>query len=310
VYLSAPEAASFQSRVADFYRSRGYVVHESARVRGASESVWAVQMVAEGPLGALLISFGDAAGVDGPEIGRVKAMAKDIGATPTIAAPEMSAELRRLAAQYGVVVVDDTALEDPMPNLPAPVAAAALDDPLRRALEEHPWPASGRSNPADLRGDLKARDVDDMMTDLRQAGAFSPPRRAPVAPVAPATPVASPQVVAPPSAAPASPHGGAPPSTAKKFGWLGVQQMAAALQPPAPLATPGSAPTDVMTAPAAQPVSILEQDATLEARNATLGERAMDAASAITARPRIRWTVILATLGAILLFFAIRWFAA
>ncbi|HUR61341.1 MAG TPA: hypothetical protein VM286_03125 [Candidatus Thermoplasmatota archaeon] len=133
----------FRSRVADFYRARGYEVREGVKVRGASQNVYHLDMVAEGPLGALLVSFGDAAGVDAAEVSRVRTVARDIGATPVVASATASADLRRLAAQLAVVVLEESALDDPAPRLPGP----ALADPAGKDLAAHPWPASGRAGP-------------------------------------------------------------------------------------------------------------------------------------------------------------------
>jgi len=133
----------FRTRVADFYRARGYEVREGVKVRGASQNVYTLDLVAEGPLGALLVSFGDAVGVDAAEVARVRTLARDIGATPVIAAPTATAELRRLAAQLTVVVLEESALDEPAPRLPGP----ALADPTSKDLAAHPWPDSGRTAP-------------------------------------------------------------------------------------------------------------------------------------------------------------------
>jgi hypothetical protein len=134
----------FKPRVADFYRARGYEVREGVKVRGASQMVYTLDMVAEGPLGALLVSFGDAAGVDAAEIARVRTLARDIGATPVIATPSASAEVRRLAAQLTVVLLEEESLDDPAPRPLGP----ALSDPVGKDLAAHPWPESGRTGPA------------------------------------------------------------------------------------------------------------------------------------------------------------------
>ncbi|HEX2065394.1 MAG TPA: hypothetical protein VHI93_01140, partial [Candidatus Thermoplasmatota archaeon] len=110
----------FRSRVADFYRSRGYEVREGVKVRGASGTVYALDLVAEGPLGALLVSFGDAAGVDAAEVARVRTLARDIGATPVIATPTATPDLRRSAAQLTVVLLEEASLDSPAPRLPGP----------------------------------------------------------------------------------------------------------------------------------------------------------------------------------------------
>lgn len=131
----------FRSRVGEFYRSRGYEVREGIKVRGASQAVYTLEMVAEGPLGALLVSFGDAAGVDSAEVARVRTIARDIGATPVLATPHADADLRRVAAQLTVVLLEEASLDTPAPKLPGP----ALANPLEKDLAAHPWPDSGRA---------------------------------------------------------------------------------------------------------------------------------------------------------------------
>jgi hypothetical protein len=154
----------FEARVAEFYRSKGYEVHEKPKVRGASENVYAVPMVANGPMGALLVSFGDAGGIDGHEIGRARTMARDIGATPVIAVPSLAPDLRRLAAQMGVVILDESTVAEPGP-LPKELPGVQAD-PMRRDLDAHPWPASGRAFSFGGPGVASARDVDELIADL------------------------------------------------------------------------------------------------------------------------------------------------
>lgn len=139
--LETAASTDFRSRVADFYRSRGYQVRENCRVRGESERVYAVDMVSQGPLGNLLVSFGDAGGVDPMELGRVRQIAKDIGATPVMAAPELDYDMRQLAAQMAVVVVDEATLRAPGDGVPMIGQRRKSEDFL-----EHPWPKSGRAD--------------------------------------------------------------------------------------------------------------------------------------------------------------------
>ncbi|MEA3191110.1 MAG: hypothetical protein QOD77_1692 [Thermoplasmata archaeon] len=262
------ETAPFRSRVADFYRGKGYQVRENARVRGASENVYAVDMVATGPLGALLVSFGDAAGVDGPELGRVRKLARDIGATPVIAAPELQPELRRMAAQFGVVVVDDVALVEPnpIPNVGGPTLGA---DSAARDLEAHPWPASGRARP----------DVD-------------PPVPEPVA-----EPVSLWRNPAP-----------APAAAAPRFSWLQpaapeVEPVADAAPTPLTSAVLGRAPVPIE---GALDEAAVEHEAVLVARRPTLGERVEEfARDNADTRSLLKFSIG-ALVGAGLLFLAIR----
>ncbi|MHB8634273.1 MAG: hypothetical protein ACYDBQ_09980 [Thermoplasmatota archaeon] len=137
----------FRSDVAEHYRSKGYAVHENVRVRGASGNVYVVDMVCEGPLGNLLISFGDAAGVDGPEMGSVRRIARDLGMTPVLAAEEFSSEFRHRGLQSGVVLLD----AEMHPSQGASTAAAWPAPPRldRTDLDAHPWPASGRAREED-----------------------------------------------------------------------------------------------------------------------------------------------------------------
>jgi hypothetical protein len=200
--------------VAEFYRARGYEVREGVKVRGASQNVYTLEMVAEGPLGALLVSFGDAAGVDAAEVGRVRTLARDIGATPVIATPAASADLRRVAAQLTVVVLEESSLDYPAPRLPGP----AVGDPLGKDLAAHPWPDSGRSGPAEQPGRL---------VEVEQVVQAEPTPAAWHAPPAPAAP---------------------PASSSGRFGWLDAKDAPptgprAPLPPPKPIEMEGTVET-------------------------------------------------------------------
>lgn len=142
----------FRARVAEHYRSKGYEVHEGARVRGTSGNVYVLDLVCQGPLGNLLVSFGDAGGVDAPEMGAVRRIAKDLGMTPVLAAESFTAEFRHHALQNGVVLIDDTfhpssgsATAEELEKVAWP-GFGGLD---RREFAAHPWPASGRAHPVD-----------------------------------------------------------------------------------------------------------------------------------------------------------------
>src|SRR5687768_3710595 len=100
-------------------------------------------MVCDGPLGAILVSFGDAGGMDAAEVGRARVLARDIGASPVIAAPDFDPEVTRVAAQMGVALLDATAAAGILPpptvekvEMPDRVTPRSLDDDLRA----HPWP--------------------------------------------------------------------------------------------------------------------------------------------------------------------------
>ncbi|MHB1262273.1 MAG: hypothetical protein ACYC2H_11225 [Thermoplasmatota archaeon] len=141
--------------VAAYYRGKGYVVRDGARVAGPSGQEHKVPLLAEGPLGSLAVFFGDFGGVDGPEMGGARKVAREIGATPVLAADEFSNADRQLAAKLGVVLIDAATLSGegtPTPPglgadtgrawpglAPLPTRRARQDEP-----EPHPWPASGR----------------------------------------------------------------------------------------------------------------------------------------------------------------------
>lgn len=117
--------------VAAHYRERGYTIRERVQVRGGSGAVHSVDMVAMGPLGNLVIALEDAGGFEGPEMQSVRRIAKDIGATPVVAARRIPDGLRRRAAESGVVLLDAS----DMPSLePEPVLQAPDEDPYP------PWP--------------------------------------------------------------------------------------------------------------------------------------------------------------------------
>ena len=96
--------------VAAFYQAKGYTVREGVRVPGLSGNEHKVPLLAEGSLGSLAIFFGDFGGVDGPEMGGARKVAREIGATPVLAADEFSNQDRQLAARLGVVLVDAATL--------------------------------------------------------------------------------------------------------------------------------------------------------------------------------------------------------
>lgn len=101
----------FRDAVAEHYRSKGYRLHEHVKVRGKSGAVHACDMVAQGPLGNLIISFGDDMPFEAAEIGAVRRAARDVGATAVVAVERMPEGIRSLAARAGVVLLDQDALE-------------------------------------------------------------------------------------------------------------------------------------------------------------------------------------------------------
>lgn len=164
--------------MAAFYQGKGYAVREGARVPGLSGNEHKVPLLAEGPLGSLAIFFGDFGGVDGPEMGGARKAARDIGATPVLAADEFSNNDRQVAARLGVVLLDGTMMmEDPPAASAAPPQAAwpglqvRSSTPLAHATtepEQHPWPASGRAGGRDGPA-ARAIDIDDLLAETRPA---------------------------------------------------------------------------------------------------------------------------------------------
>lgn len=215
--LELAAEGDFATRVADFYRRRGYTVHENVKVRGASEKVYPMRLVAEGPLGSLAVSFGDAGGVDEHEVASVRTLAKDIGATPVLAASNPGHALRRLAAQLAVVILDEEALLGPAPSTSA--------QELRSELATHPWPNSGRSDstPAPWpSGPSRAVEVDEWMDSLTKR-----PAPAVVVPITEAAPLEmAPLFAAEPAVA----------TPFTSFDWLHAETLQAPARPPEPLA--------------------------------------------------------------------------
>ncbi len=122
-----------REEVANHYSAKGYTVHERAKVRGSSGAIHVVDMVAQGPLGNLVIAIEDAGGFEGPEMHAIRRAAKDIGATPVMAAHRVPEGLRRRAAEAGVVLLDDAMLARTAPAEPKLDAAA---------IEYPPWPGA------------------------------------------------------------------------------------------------------------------------------------------------------------------------
>jgi hypothetical protein len=239
----APERQGFHARprslgvdataVADFYRRKGYTVRDGVKATGASGNEHKVPLLAEGPLGSLAVFFGDFGGVDGPEMGGARKVARDLGATPVLAADTFSNEDRQVAARLGVVLVDADALADEGPaSIPSADPARAWPGltPRRKAdePEPHPWPASGRVGGRDGPA-TRAVDIDDLLAARPAA-----PDAVPAEEQEPATPMAE---VAPTPAA-AEPEGAGlwkrprareaaaarpPRAGTTKFAWLGTE---------------------------------------------------------------------------------------
>lgn len=160
-----------REQVADHYRSKGYTIRQDVQVRGRSGTIHAIEMVAQGPLGNLVIAFEDAGGFEGPEMNAVRRAARDIGATPVVAARRFPEGLRRHAAQAGVVMLDDDALHAEEPPAPAP-RPEELDyppwpDPSAGRGDEDgpaPWPVSARGRVA-ASGPMEPTDLDQVVED-------------------------------------------------------------------------------------------------------------------------------------------------
>lgn len=151
-----------RAQVAAFYRGKGYQVHESIVVTGQSGNQQRVPLLCEGPLGNLAVFFGDAAGVDGPEIGAAKRVAKDLGATAVVAAGQFTNEQRGHAAELGVVLLDADAIgtQPPTPRIESAWPGHAPAKSLELDLAAHPWPRSGRPETADAGPSLALSDID------------------------------------------------------------------------------------------------------------------------------------------------------
>lgn len=164
---------------ASFYRRKGYTVRENVRATGASGNEHRVPLLAEGPLGSLAVFFGGLDGIDGPEMGGARKVARDLGATPVLAADGFSNPDRQAAARLGVVLLDDdaVAVEAPAAAAPPPADPARawpglVPVPARRTAaaaepESHPWPASGRVGGLDGPA-ARAVDIDDLLAPRRR----------------------------------------------------------------------------------------------------------------------------------------------
>jgi hypothetical protein len=208
--------------VAAHYRAKGYTVHEAARAKGLSGNEHRVPLLAEGPLGSLAIFFGDFGGVDGPEMGGARKVARDLGATPVLVADSFSNQDRQIASRLGVVLMDADALAAEPAPAPATAAWPGLQARPGRPEpqpEPHPWPASGR---ADGRGTV---DIDLLLAKAPSAGAPVDP--VPEEPEDPTRQVDDgeglwkhPRAAAAPSPSPAKAL------TGGRFAWLGLDDPA------------------------------------------------------------------------------------
>lgn len=168
---------SFRERVAEHYRSRGYQVRESVKVRGTSGGVYAVDMVAQGALGNILVTFGGLDGVDEADLAQVKRTARDVGAVAVAASESFDPVVRRTAQREGIVLLDrdlPQAEQEETVDWPSP------DEDARRVAEDHPWPSSGRAGDPS-RTALRSVALDDLLSEGADAPEPAPaPTQAPV----------------------------------------------------------------------------------------------------------------------------------
>ncbi|MEA3166860.1 MAG: hypothetical protein QOJ26_1734 [Thermoplasmata archaeon] len=225
--------------VAAYYRGKGYVVRDGVRLAGPSGQEHKVPLLAEGPLGSLAVFFGDFGGVDGPEMGGARKVAREVGATPVLAADEFSNQDRQVAARLGVVLLDSATLTgEGTPTPPGTGIGLGVDTgrawpglapvPTRRSKEAepepHPWPASGRVGGRDG-PPARAVDVDEILTQP----AAAVPAQEPIPSVATAPETVDGETLwKRPRNAASSPPPRPRASASHRFGWLGVDV------PPAP----------------------------------------------------------------------------
>lgn len=151
-----------REQVRDYYRGQGYQVLEDAKVLGASGQTHRVEMLVRGSLGYLVVAFPDAGGFEGPEMGAVRRVARDIEATPVVAAPSINPTARAMAMKMGVVLLDMEHLQHEIPiNSDEDWPASGKRE---APAEAHPWPKTGRARP-EVEGVMRASSVDDLLTD-------------------------------------------------------------------------------------------------------------------------------------------------
>lgn len=168
----------FREEVAEHYRAKGYTIRESVKVRGKSGAVHQCDMVAQSPLGNLVIAFEDAGGFEGPEMNAVKRIAHDVGATPVVAAKRLPPGVQRFAARAGVVLLDaerlrqaevDAVPEGDEPEEPDYPPWPGTDDEGEDRDAPPPWPRTARARPrAD--GPMQTEDLDHVVEEWSARG--------------------------------------------------------------------------------------------------------------------------------------------
>lgn len=135
----------FRDDVIAHYAARGYKVHESVQLRGETGRVHPCDLVAEGPLGSLVVTVRESGGAT--ELASLRAKGKDLSATPVLAVPEARPDIRRAAMQMGIVVLQEADLVPPPeePEAPPfwPDAQAAAPPAWPEAKPAAPRPSAG-----------------------------------------------------------------------------------------------------------------------------------------------------------------------
>lgn len=181
----------FRDRVLQHYREKGYTLRERVQVRGTSGTIHACDLVAQGPLGNLVVEFEDYGGFEGPELDSVRRAARDVGATPVVAAEQVGQTVRMHAARLGVVVLDAATLDAPAsprmemttsgevahpswPGQQTPDEDGPAPWPDHRAPRA--WPEDGRVRPA-TPASMDPADVDDLVDEWSHAETPTKTRR-------------------------------------------------------------------------------------------------------------------------------------
>ncbi len=156
--------------VIDHYESKGYKVTHNARVRDDMGNIHHVDLLVQSRLGSLVVALEDEGGFEGPELGHIKRLGRDLKATPVAAATTITPLMRRMATRMGVVILDANTLthEAPTKRTIKESKAPEADEPSIPAWpgtkkeKQHEWPASGRARPI-VETELEPVEVEDLM---------------------------------------------------------------------------------------------------------------------------------------------------